>query len=96
MMRFCELRQKEVINVKDCMRLGYVSDLEFEPATGCIRRLIVPGPCRILGIFGNEQEYYIDYCCICQIGPDIILVDVDVEKCLKKHACPEKEKGECR
>ena len=87
-MTFCELKQKEVINVRDCMRLGYVSDLDFEPATGCIRRIIVPGPCRIFGLFGSENEYCIDYCNICQIGPDIILVDIDTKANLKK-GCPD-------
>ena len=29
-MRICDLRQKEVINIKDCKRLGYVCDIEFD------------------------------------------------------------------
>ena len=41
-MRFCELQQKEVINVTDCKCLGNVSDLEFDECNGCIRSLIVP------------------------------------------------------
>lgn len=65
------------------MRLGYVSDIDFDECSGAICHLIIPGPCRILGLFGNEQVYCIDYKCICQIGADIILVDVDAERCLK-------------
>ena len=42
-MRICDLRQKEVINIKDCKRLGYVCDIEFDRKTGCITHLIVPG-----------------------------------------------------
>lgn len=34
MERFCELKQKEVINVCDGCRLGYVTDLELDVCTG--------------------------------------------------------------
>ena len=37
-MRICDLRQKEVINIKDCKRLGYVCDIEFDRKTGCMFR----------------------------------------------------------
>ena len=33
-MRICELRQKEVINIRDCQRIGFVVDVEFDPCTG--------------------------------------------------------------
>ena len=39
-MRICELRQKEVINVRDCQRIGFVVDVEFDPKTGNICQLI--------------------------------------------------------
>ena len=42
-MRFWELKQKEVINIKTCRRMGYVGDLEFDPVTGCITAIIIPG-----------------------------------------------------
>ena len=83
-MRICELRQKEVINCKDCERLGFVCDIEFNIKTGCVEKLIVPGPCKIWGILGREQEYIIPWCCVCQIGPEVILVDVEIEKVLVK------------
>ena len=43
-MRMSELKRKEVINVCDCRRLGFVGDMEFDPCTGQIKALIVPGP----------------------------------------------------
>ena len=42
MERFCELKQKEVINVCDGCRLGYTTDLEFDSCTGNIIALIIP------------------------------------------------------
>ncbi|MGF7144785.1 YlmC/YmxH family sporulation protein [Anaerotaenia torta] len=83
-MRFCELREKEVINCRDCVRLGFVCDIEFDVCTGMITHIIVPGPCKIWGLFGRDHEYVISRSHICQIGVDIILVDVDLEKCLVK------------
>ena len=72
-MRICELREKEVINIRDCQRLGRVLDIEFDLHTGVICQLILPGPSRLIG-----------WKCIRQIGADIILVDVDLEKCMQK------------
>lgn len=85
-MRICELREKEVINCRDCMRLGFVCDVEFDICTCQITHLIVPGPCKVWGIIGRDNEYVIPCCNIKQIGVDIILVDIDVEKCLVKCA----------
>ncbi|MCH5273313.1 MAG: YlmC/YmxH family sporulation protein [Lachnospiraceae bacterium] len=87
-MRLCELRQKEVINCRDCARLGFVGDIEFNVTTGCLEKIIVPGPCKFFGFFGSEHEYVIPWSCIRQIGPDIILVDIDSKSSLKEnHGC---------
>ena len=40
-MRMSELKRKEVINVCDCRRLGFVGDMEFDPCTGQIKALAV-------------------------------------------------------
>ena len=40
-MRFLELKEKEVINCKDCRRLGYVADVEFDCETGKILAIII-------------------------------------------------------
>ena len=83
-MRIYDLRQREVICVTNCQRLGFVCDVEIDIETGCILRVVVPGPCKLWGVLGRDTEYVIDLCCIRQIGPDIILVDVNVEDCLQK------------
>lgn len=82
-MRYCELRQKEVINCNDCQRIGFVADLEFDVCTGRIEMLIVPGPGRFFGCFGAINEFCIPYNCIVKIGEDIILVDIDPERALR-------------
>ena len=73
--RFTELRNKEVIHVREGCRLGYVNDLTIDTDNGRIVTVIVPGPCRFLGLFGREADYVIPWSCICRIGEDIILVD---------------------
>ena len=81
-MRVCELRKCEVINVRDCRRIGFAMDVEFEPSTGCIKAIIVPGPCSVFGFLGREKEFVIPWCSICKFGKDIILVDVYLDEVL--------------
>ena len=40
-MRLCELKGKTVINDTDCCILGFVIDIDFDPASGCILAIIV-------------------------------------------------------
>ena len=75
-MRISELKEKEVINANDCKRLGFVGDVDFNMCTGCIVAIIVPGPGCFCGFLGREKEYIIPFCDICQVGEDVILVDV--------------------
>ncbi len=82
MARIYELRQKEVINIRDGSRLGYICDVYVDVDCGRITHIIVPGPGRIFGVFGREQEYRIPWDCIQQIGDDLILVDVDTVRIL--------------
>lgn len=83
-MRIYDLQQKEVINVCDCKRLGFVGDVDFNIETGCITALIIPGPAHIWGLLGRDTEYIIPFCLVRQIGADIILVDVKEEDVLAK------------
>ncbi|MCL2752920.1 MAG: YlmC/YmxH family sporulation protein [Defluviitaleaceae bacterium] len=83
-MRIYELRQKEIINIKDGTRFGFVADLEIDQKNGKISKLIVPGPARVFGVFGRDTEYSIPWDDIKQIGDDIILVDVDPKDCTEE------------
>ena len=82
-MRLCELREKEVINVCDCKRLGFVEDLIFDICNGCIEAIIVPEQKKFCGLLGSDREYVIPFEYIKKIGPDIIMVEISDEKCLK-------------
>lgn len=84
MARMYDLRQREVINLSDGARYGFVSDLEINTSDGKIIALIVPGPGRVLGVFGRDQEYRIPWDMISKIGDDIILVDCNTDKVLSE------------
>ncbi len=81
--RFCAFRNKEVINMCNCKRLGCVTDLLIDVCSGCIEAIILPGPGKICGFLGYDAEYIIPYQCIRKVGPDIILVEIQEDKCLK-------------
>lgn len=77
MLRAGSLRQKEVINVNNGNRLGFVSDVEIDFSNGYIESVIVPGKSRFLWIFGKKEEFVIAWKDIVKIGEDILLVDYD-------------------
>lgn len=79
-MRLCELRQKEVINICTCASLGCVVDVEIDCPGGCVAALVVSGGGRFSSFLGHESELVIPWKCICQIGRDIILVEVPQQK----------------
>ena len=78
--RFTELRCKEVVNICDGSRLGYVSDVVVELPCGRLVAMIVPGPRRFFGLFCREYDYCIPWKAVKQIGDDIILVEVCLEQ----------------
>ena len=80
-MRLSEMKQKEVINIKDCSRLGFVGDVDIDICTGRVTALIIPGPGCLWGFLGRESEYVIPWRDVKQIGDDIILVEL----CKKEH-----------
>ncbi len=78
MVKTTDLREKEVINVRDGTRIGFISDLEVNLDKGIIEAIVLPGPGRILGLFGKNQDYVIKWQNIVRIGSDVILVDLNI------------------
>jgi YlmC/YmxH family sporulation protein len=73
--RWTQLRYKEVINVEDGSRYGYVGDMEIDWTEGKVRSLVVPGRLRLLGLLGREEDVVIPFSAVRGFGEDIILVD---------------------
>lgn len=77
MNRSSDFRQKEVINLSDGRRLGFVSDVELDLEEGKIDAIILPGVGKLFGILGKDNEFVIPWEKIVRIGEDVILVDLD-------------------
>ncbi|MDD4601717.1 hypothetical protein SDC9_06195 [bioreactor metagenome] len=74
---FCvsDLKVKEVINVMDGKRLGTITDIEIDVATGKLTAIVVPGAGKFLGLFGRNEDIVIPWEKISKIGFDVILVE---------------------
>ena len=70
-----DFKWKEVINIKDGKRLGFVQDVTADFKTGTISEIIVPGNTKIFNIFSSGNELVIPWSSITTIGDDVILVD---------------------
>ena len=79
MVRGYDLKQREVINVTDGKRLGFVYDIEIDFERGKIESLVVPGPNKLKNIFGKSGDITIPWDRIERVGDDIILVNFDMK-----------------
>ena len=73
--KFSDLQCREVICIGSGQRLGFVTDIRIDVPEGNVCAIVVPGPCRFLGIAGRREDYIIPWSCIRKIGPDIVLVE---------------------
>lgn len=71
-----DFKHKEVINILDGRRLGYVQDVCADLETGKITSIIVPGNNKILNIFSSSNDIVIQWQNIKCIGEDVILVEI--------------------
>lgn len=79
----CELKNKEIVNIKDGACLGCVNDLEIDADCATICALIIFGRPRCFGLLGREDNIRIPWNCIRIIGQDTILVECDFCRCKK-------------
>ena len=75
-MRIYDFRRKEVINLADGARLGYIFDAIIDSESGRVEALVIPKQGKMMGLFGKETEYIIPWEKIKRIGDDIVLVNM--------------------
>ena len=75
-MLFSELKCREVINVCTGERYGNVCDLVFDPCTGEVQAIVVPGAPRLFGLLKGKDGTVIPYGKIKKWGEDVILVEL--------------------
>lgn len=73
--RMGDLRNKEVINMKDGSRVGFVSDVEIDTHTAQLTAVVIYGRLRWFGLLGREPDAVIPWKDITLIGDDTVLVD---------------------
>lgn len=84
-----DLRDKEIINICDGRRLGYVADVEVDVSCGRIIAIIASGECRSL--FGKTVEVVVPWECVERVGDETILVKAP-EPPMPRNCKPEKKK----
>ena len=71
-----DFKHKEVINISDGRRMGYVQDVCADLETGKITSIIVPGSNKLLNKLSGNNEIVIQWQDIKCIGDDVILVEI--------------------
>lgn len=84
--RIAQLHYKEVIDIADGTRYGFVGDVELDPERGTVESIIIRGRFRLLGLLGREADTVFPWSAVKRFGPDIILVDGGTQKDGKKRA----------
>lgn len=72
---FCELREKEVVNMADGKRLGHIIDIAMT-LSGHVLGIIAPGDKTFFRNFCGKESIFIPWKNICKIGDDVILVNL--------------------
>lgn len=71
-----DFKHKEVININDGKRLGFVQDVCADLESGTITSIIIPGSNKFMGMFTSGNEIVIQWQDIKCIGEDVILVEI--------------------
>lgn len=80
---FKQFKSKEIIDINDGSKIGYVDDMVFDTETADVVSLVVYGRYRFFGLLGREDDIVIDWDAIETIGEDTILVKIDGIKGVK-------------
>ena len=85
--RIVDMKNKEVISVKDGCRIGCVNDVEVDMKCAKIISIVVYGRLKCFGIFGREDDIVIKWENIEVIGDDTILVNFNPKCHRKRKVC---------
>lgn len=76
--RIVEMRDKQVICIKDGTILGCVCDVEIDTCDGRIVSIVIYGRPKFFGLFGRCEDIVIPWKCIEIMGEDTILVNFEL------------------
>ncbi len=84
--RIDELKNKQVVCVKDGCVLGFVSDVQLDTESGALTSIVIFGRFKFFGLFGKEEDIVIPWSDINVIGEETILVNSEPPLYLKERA----------
>lgn len=79
MLKLSDIRDKEVINLYNGQRMGYISDFEIDLEKGQLTGIILPGEGKVMSFFSKTNDMLIHWNKIIKIGNDTILVNLKDE-----------------
>lgn len=79
-----DLRNKEVINIRTGLKIGYVDDIEINTLDATVVALIVYGRPRFMGVLGKDDDIVIKCSNIELVGEDTILVNLQEDATFTK------------
>ena len=74
---FCELRNKDVVNLSNGHKLGRIIDISMS-LCGQVLGLVLPDDKALFKTVVGAGSIFIPFKCICKIGDDVILVNMGV------------------
>jgi YlmC/YmxH family sporulation protein len=85
------LSRKEIINLYDGARLGYVgeSDLVIDASTGAIKSMIITTRAIGLKMSRGMRELVIPWEAVKKIGAEVLIVDISPARVLRRSDCNE-------
>ena len=72
---FCELREKEVVNITDGKKLGRILDMALT-CSGNVLGIIVPGEKKFFKNISGDESIFVPWKNIVKIGEDAILIEL--------------------
>ena len=75
--RIDDLRNKQVVCVKNGCVLGFISDVEMDTLNGNLTSIIIFGRLRFFGLLGREEDIVIPWKDISVIGNETVLVNTE-------------------
>ncbi len=79
--RLSDLRRKEVVDLQNGEKLGFVDDFELETETASVLSLVLLGRERLWGLLRREPDLVIPFDRVRLIGKDTILVALSQNVC---------------
>lgn len=77
--RIAELKDRQVVSVKDGTVLGFVGDIELDTENGRLAAIVIYGRPKAFGLLGREDDIVISWSDIAIFGNETILVNCSLK-----------------